>query len=256
MTGAMVQLRPLFGVLLLLAALPFAFKMEPEDFLIFADWRAWRFLGEGVILVVVSSVIAILASLPLAVFFALARLSQWRWLRWPSIGYIEAIRALPLLLVILYIFLKLPAGLPAFGGREATALVLALVIYTAAVNAELIRAGILALEPGQTEAARSLGLAYWQTMRYVVLPQTFQRVIAPLIAQFTTLLKDTSLGSLIGMVELLHRGKIIFQGYRNPMETLYVVAIIYFLLNFALEQASLAVQRRTAGSLPAATAPR
>lgn len=97
------------------------------------------------------------------------------------------------------------------------------------------------MERRQTEAARSLGLGYWQTIRHVILPQTFQRVIAPLIAQFTTLLKDTSLGSIIGMVELLQRGKIIFQGYRNPMETLYVVAIIYFVLNFALEQASLAV---------------
>jgi ABC-type amino acid transport system permease subunit len=120
----------------------------------------------------------------------------------------------------------------------------ALTLYTAAVNAELIRAGIAALDRGQTEAARSLGLGYWQTMRYVVLPQTYQRVLPPLVAQFTILLKDTSLGSIIGMTELLQRGKIIFQGYRNPMETLYVVAILYFAMNFVLDRVSAATERR------------
>lgn len=248
-------MRSLAGVILVLAAMPFAFKMELQDFAIFTDWRIWRFLGEGVVTVVVISIVAILVSIPLAIAFALGRLSRWGWLRWPSIGYIEGIRALPLLLLIFYIFTKMPAAVPNIGGREAMALVIALIIYTTAVNAELIRAGILSLERGQTEAARSLGLTYIQTMRHVILPQTFQRVIAPLIAQFTTLLKDTSLGSIIGMVELLQRGKIIFQGYRNPMETLYVVAIIYFVLNFALEQASLAVQRRTSGDARVTTRP-
>ncbi len=235
--------RSLLGVVLVLAVMPFIFRMDPLDFKIFTDLRIWRFLSQGVGLVVFASIVSIIISLPLAVGFALGRLSDKAWIRWPSIGYIESIRAVPLLLVIFYIFLKMPPETPRLLDREVLAVIAALTIYTAAVNAELIRAGIVSLERGQFEASRSLGMTYWQSMRYIILPQTLQRVIAPLIAQFTTLLKDTSLGSIIGMVELLQRGKIIFQGYRNPMETLYVVAIIYFVLNYILEQVSLALQR-------------
>lgn len=234
--------RALLGVMLVLAIMPLAFRMDPRDFAVFLDLRIWRFLGLGVLLVIFVSAVAILLSLPLAVGFALGRLSSKVWVRWPSISYVESIRALPLLLVIFYLFLRMPPQLPHVLNREVVAVIAALTIYTAAVNAELIRAGILSLERGQSEAARSLGMSYWQSMRHVILPQTFQRVLPPLIAQFTTLLKDTSLGSIIGMVELLQRGKIVFQGYRNPMETLYVVAIIYFALNFILEQVSLALQ--------------
>ena len=235
--------RSLLGVVLVLAAMPFIFRMDPLDFKIFTDLRIWRFLSQGVGIVVFVSIVSIVISLPLAIGFALGRLSNKAWVRWPSIVYVESIRSLPLLLVILYIFLKMPPQTPRLLDREVLAVIAALTIYTAAVNAELIRAGILSLERGQFEASRSLGMTYWQSMQYIVLPQTFQRVMAPLIAQFTTLLKDTSLGSIIGMVELLQRGKIIFQGYRNPMETLYVVAIIYFVLNYILEQVSLALQR-------------
>jgi ABC-type amino acid transport system permease subunit len=116
-------------------------------------------------------------------------------------------------------------------------------IYTAVINAETLRAGILALDRGQMEAARSLGLSHAAALRYVILPQAFRNTLPPLLAQFTTLVKDTSLGLAISMVELLQRGVIIYQGFRNPMETLYVVGLLYFTINFILEQASLATQR-------------
>lgn len=235
----------LIGVLLVLALLPFLFRMDPDNFRPFVtEIGIWRFLGEGVVMVLASSLAAILISLPMALAFALGRLSPYWWLHWPSLAYIEVVRALPLLLVIFYIFLKMPALSFGLFTREMLAVTAALTLYTAAVNAELLRAGILSLDKGQTEAARSLGLSYWQTLRHVVLPQTYQRVLAPLIAQFTTLLKDTSLGSIIGMVELLQRGKIIFQGFRNPMEALYVVAILYFAMNFVLERVSNATERK------------
>ncbi len=235
----------LLGALAVLALLPFLFRMNPDNFLAFAEPALWRFLGEGVLTVVTISVTAIAVSLPLALGLALARLSTTAWLHWPAVAYVEAVRALPLLLLIFYLFLKMPAISAGFFSREMFAVTVALSLYTAAVNAELLRAGMLALDRGQNQAARSLGLSYWQALRHVVLPQTYQRVLPPLIAQFTTLLKDTSLGSIIGMVELLQRGKIIFQGYRNPMETLYIVAILYFAMNFTLERISAATERRT-----------
>jgi His/Glu/Gln/Arg/opine family amino acid ABC transporter permease subunit len=203
----------------------------------------WRFIGEGVLTVLVVSTAAILLSLPFALLLALGRLSNRPLVRWPCVTFVEGIRALPLLLVIFYVFLSMPRDMPIFWSRETLALTLALLAYTAAINAETLRAGILALERGQMEAARSLGLSYVQALRWVVLPQALRNTLPTLIAQFTTLVKDTSLGSIIAMVEILQRGVIIYQGFRNPMETLYVIALVYFALNFLLEQASLATQR-------------
>lgn len=237
----------LIGVLAILVLLPVAFRMEPKNFLPLAEPAIWRFLAEGVITVLLVSSLAILLSLPLAAALALGRLSQVRMVSIPCVVVVEGVRAVPLLLLIFYVFLTMPRDVPSLLGRETTALTLALMAYTAAINAETLRAGILALDRGQMEAARSLGLGYWPAMRYVVLPQALRNTLPPLVAQFTTLVKDTSLGSVIGMVELLQRGVIIYQGFRNPMETLYVTALIYFLLNFLLEQVSLALQERGFG---------
>jgi His/Glu/Gln/Arg/opine family amino acid ABC transporter permease subunit len=234
----------LLGALLVLALLPIVFRMELRNFAAFTELGIWRFIAEGVLTVLVVSTVAILVSLPVALFLALGRLSTRPVMRWPCIGFVEGIRAIPLLLVIFYVFLSMPRDLPVFWSRETLALTFALLIYTAAINAETLRAGILALERGQMEAARSLGLSYVQALRWVVLPQVLRTTLPTLLAQFTTLVKDTSLGSTIAMVELLQRGVIIYQGFRNPMETLYVIALVYFALNFALEQASLATQRR------------
>jgi His/Glu/Gln/Arg/opine family amino acid ABC transporter permease subunit len=233
----------LAGAVLVLALLPVLFRMEPRNFAPFTELGIWRFIGEGVLTVLTVSTVAILLSLPVALVLALGRLSPKPLVRIPSIGLVEIIRALPLLLVIFYVFLSMPRDVPAFWSRETLALTIALLIYTAAVNAETLRAGIVALDRGQMEAARALGLTYFQALRWVVLPQVFRNTLPTLLAQFTTLVKDTSLGSIIAMVELLQRGVIIYQGFRNPMETLYVIALVYFALNFVLEQASLATQR-------------
>lgn len=249
----------LLGIVVILVLIPFIFGMDPAKFRIFvgidpADsvfkpdilTSIWYFIFLGIATTVLSAAVAILLSLPLAIGLALGRLSPYGWVRWPSILYIEVFRALPVLLLIFFIFYEMPANLPlvTLVTREFFTVTLALLIYTAALNAEILRAGIVALDKGQTEAARALGLSYWQTMRAIILPQTFRNVLPTLIAQFTTLLKDTSLGSLIGMVELLQRGRIVFQGYKNPLETLFVIAVIYFILNFILERISIAIQER------------
>jgi glutamate transport system permease protein len=241
----------LVGVLIVLVLLPIVFRMSPAKFSPFTELAIWSFIGQGVLTVLVVSTVAIVLSLPLAMGLTLGRLSTRAAYRYPSIAFIEGIRAVPLLLLIFYVFLSMPRDVPAFLSRETIALTFALLIYTAAINAETLRAGILALERGQMEAARSLGLSYWQAMRLVILPQAFRQTLPSLLAQFTTLVKDTSLGSVISMVELLQRGVIIYQGERNPMESLYVIALVYFVLNFTLEQISLAVdsgrgQRRSA----------
>ncbi|MCS6963758.1 amino acid ABC transporter permease [Thermoflexus sp.] len=226
------------GVVMVLILIPLAFRMEPTRFEPFARLSTWRFLALGLLLTLEASAIAILASIPLAVFFALARHSGPLWLRYPVIAIVEGIRALPLLGLMFYLFLRLSAlgrqmGIDALTQPDA-AVIAALWLYTGAVNGEALRAAILSLPRGQWEAARSLGLTYGQAMRLVILPQAFRRALPPLIAQFATLVKDTSLGAIIGFIELYRRGVILFQGERNPMETLYVVSIIYFLVNYAL----------------------
>ena len=242
MTG---RQQSLVGVALILVLLPIVFRMDRDKFWPFTELAIWGFLAQGVLTVLVVSLAAILLSLPIAVALALGRLSARAGLRLPCIALVEGIRAIPLLLLIFYVFLSMPREVQVLFSRETLALTLALMIYTAAINAETLRAGILALDRGQMDAARSLGLTYAAAVRAVILPQAFRNTLPPLIAQFTTLVKDTSLGSVIAMVELLQRGVIIYQGFRNPMETLYVVALIYFLLNFLMEQASLATQRST-----------
>jgi ABC-type amino acid transport system permease subunit len=176
------------------------------------------------------------------VALALGRLSPFRAVQVPCVLLIEGIRALPLLLLIFYVFLNMPREAPTLVSRETLALTLALMVYTAVINAETLRAGVLALDRGQAEAARSLGLTYWGSMRLVILPQVFRNTRPPLISQFATLVKDTSLGSVISVIELLQRGVIIYQGFRNPMETLYVIGLVYFIINFLLEQASLSLR--------------
>ena len=208
------------------------------------------FLLRGMGATIGTALLAIGLSLPLATLLGMARATGTAPARWPSIGFIEVIRAVPVLLLILYISGRLQTiGLPP---DPWIAVTIALTLYTAAVNAELIRAGIQSLDPGQYEAARSLGLSYWQAMRFVVLPQTFNRILPPLIAQFTTLLKDTSLGAIVGFLELQRRAQIVYQqpGF-NAMAVLYVTALIYFILNYALGKISEWLQRgRGAVPLP------
>ncbi|HEX2325060.1 MAG TPA: amino acid ABC transporter permease, partial [Chloroflexota bacterium] len=115
---------------------------------------------------------------------------------------------------------------------------LGLAIYTSAINAEIVRAGITSIGRGQHEAARSLGLTYVQTMRYVVLPQALRRIVPPQVGQIITLVKDTSLAAVIGVQELTRRAQIIYQAEFNPLQSLFVVACIYFLFNYSLSRLS------------------
>ncbi len=237
------------GVTLFILLLPFVFGLgraggfEWTNFTPLFAATSLNFLAQGVIWTVSVALVSILASIPLATLFALGRLSHRAWLRWPSIAYIEGVRSLPVLLLIFYTFFRINAA-GAFLPRDAVAVAIALTVYTAAVNAEIIRAGILSLPKGQFEASQSLGMNYAQMMWYVILPQTFRRVLPPLIAQFTTVVKDTSLGSIIGTVELTRRGTILFQGLRNPLETYYVIAILYFIINYILGRIAVFLQRQ------------
>jgi ABC-type amino acid transport system permease subunit len=116
--------------------------------------------------------------------------------------------------------------------------VIGLSLYTSAVLAEIIRAGIVSLPRGQTEASRALGLSHVQTMRHVLMPQALRLMVPAMMAQLTTIIKDTSLVGTIGVFELVRQGRVIYTQFFNPIEVFLFVAVVYFVICFALSQAS------------------
>lgn len=198
----------------------------------FLDPGIWRFIWGGLQITLSMAVVAIAGSLVLGLVLAVLRLSRFPFLRYPAAVFVEVVRALPVLFFIFFAFFaaaRARLGLTPFGAGT-----LALTIYTAAINAEILRAGITSVERGQVEAARSLGLTYAQAMRYVILPQALRRMVPPQVSQLITLIKDTSLAAVIGVGELTRRGQIIFQSEFNPLQSLFVVACIYFAINYTI----------------------
>ncbi len=206
----------------------------------FLEPEIWAFLLSGLQLTVTIAAFAIILSFVFGTLLALARISRFAPVRYPAVAYIEVVRALPVLLIIFFTFFAGTRGITLLGARLSwqdplVASIAALTAYTSAVNAEIIRAGILSIEKGQLEAARALGLGYLGTMRYVVLPQALRRMVPPQIGQFITLVKDTSLAFVIGTNELLTRVKILYSGFEiGPIQGLFVAAVIYFAINYSL----------------------
>jgi len=217
--------------------------MRPDTWWMFTDPAILGFLGEGLLQTISLSLTSIVLSFVVALAFALGRLSKRRWIRWPATAYIEGIRALPVLLLIVYFGVKgsalfRPIFGPDFEMSSYWAGVLGLSLYTSAVLAEILRAGIVSLPRGQTEASRALGLSYPQSMRHVILPQALRLMVPAMMAQLTTIIKDTSLVGTIGVFDLLKQGRTIYTQYFNPIEIFLFVAVVYFVICFALSQGS------------------
>ncbi len=209
---------------------------EPRRWAPFLEPAIWQFIWTGLQITLSMAAIAIIGSLALGLFLALCRMSRLPFLRYPAVVFVETVRALPVLLLIFFIFFgaaRAGLGLSPFGAGT-----LALTLYTGAINAEIMRAGITSIGRGQWEAARSLGLDYRQTLSYIVFPQAARRVVPPQVSQIITLIKDTSLAAVIGVGELTRRGQLIYQSEVNPLQSLFVCACIYFLINYSLSLVS------------------
>lgn len=189
-------------------------------------------------LTIVSGLIGIL----LGVLAALAKLSSIPPLRWLSSFYIWVFRGTPLLVQVLFAYnIEFPNG---FRFTEFQAAVMALALNVGAYNAEAIRAGILAIHKGQTEAARSLGLSRFQTFRDVVFPQAFRISLPPLVNNVVSLLKDSSLAYVIGVVELSNIGNQVKSSSFEPVPVFITIAAIYLLLTSIMTQISDAIERQ------------
>ena len=216
-----------------------AAKWEP-----LTRWTTLRFLLTGLWFTLKAAAAAMVLAIAVGGLAALGRLARNPLVRWLAGAYVEFFRAVPLLLLILFSFLALPKyGLHV---SRFWYLVLALVAYNGAVLGEIFRSGILSLDRGQSEAALALGLSYRQTMRLVVLPQALRRMVPAIVSQLVTLLKDTSLGSVISYEELLRRGQLTGEAFHDLLQALVLVAAFYMLVNFTLSRlaARLEVRQR------------
>lgn len=222
---------------LYLMAIPLSWLPEP------IGSNAEQF-AEGAKTTVQLTLVAGIFGIVLGMLAALGKLSALPPLRWLAEFYIWVTRGTPLLVQVLFVFLALPALVPGLQLSDFNSAVVALAFNAGAYNAEAIRAGILAVPKGQSEAARSLGLSRFQTFRDVIFPQSFRIALPPLVNNFVALLKDSSLAYVIGVVELSNIGNRIQSATFEPVPVFITVACIYLILTTVLTQISGAVERQ------------
>lgn len=192
------------------------------------------------------SVLSIALAFPLSILLALARLSKWPALLWPSTALVYFARGVPLLMLILWVYFMVPvltgANVPGF-----VAMLVTLVVYQAAFLSEIVRAGIVALGRGQMEAARSLGHSYLGAMAYVILPQALYNMIPSILSQFVATIKDTTLGYVINVPELTFAANQINNRLlTQPFEVFAILAIIYYVVCWTLTHLATRLERRIA----------
>lgn len=203
------------------------------------------YLWGGLQLTLWLSLIAIIISFIFGTVLGMARLSRSVVGRWLAGCYVELVRATPLIMVIFWIFFLLPivTGRPIPPLESA---LVAFVIFTSAYVAEIVRAGIQAVPKGQREAALASGLTGWQVMREVILPQALTKMIPPLVGQFISLFKDTSLAYIIGVLELTRRATIVNNREFQSFSIFAFVAIVYFVFCYALSRGARLLEARLA----------
>ncbi|MFJ4633261.1 amino acid ABC transporter permease [Streptomyces sp. NPDC088847] len=190
--------------------------------------------------------LAMVIALPLGAFFGIARMSDHRWVRVPAGVVVEFFRSIPVLLLMLFAneFYVRSSGISS-EERPLYAVVTGLVLYNASVLAEIVRAGILSLPKGQTEAAYAIGLRKGQTMTSILLPQSVTAMLPAIVSQLVVIVKDTALGGvMLGFTELLNSRSTLAANYANVVASFIVVGIIYILLNLALTTFASWLERR------------
>lgn len=196
-------------------------------------WSNITFLLNGFGATILLSVIAAGLSMAVGLLVALPGMSANRWIRLPSRIYIEFIRAIPLLPMLFWVFYGLPVVLKSVGVSVSIdafwGAVITLAISDSAFTAEIYRSGIQSIARGQTEAAKTIGLTYTQTMRYVILPQAIRRILPPLANQFIYIVKMSAFASVIGMQELTRRANELVVIEYRPLE-IYTLLILEYLV--------------------------
>lgn len=190
----------------------------------------------GLAMTLILASCALVLALPLGIAFGLARVSPWRWLRWPVTALVYLVRGTPLLMVVFWAYFFLPS-ITGHKTDQFWTMLIALVVFDAAYLAEIVRAGIQGLPKGQMECARALGLPYLAAMRRVILPQALRTSLPSLVNQFISTIKATSLGYIIGLSEVTfiatQINSIVFN---KPTQVFVILGLTYFVLCFGLSR--------------------
>ena len=204
-----------------------------QNFIDAYSWINIRFLLEGLWITIEVSVISIIISFILGTFLGIIRYANIKYLS-AIVGFIiDIIRNLPLLLIIFFTYF----GLPNIGIKPEIipAAIMALSIFESAMVAEIVRSGINSIDYGQTEGALANGLSKWQALRIIVLPQAIKNMMPALVSQFISLVKDTSLATIIVLPELMYHAQIIYGQNTNYIIPMFVaLAVLYFIVCYSL----------------------
>ena len=191
------------------------------------------------------TIVAMIGGIVLGTLLALMRLSGKNWLVMPAAAYVNTMRSVPLVMVILWFFLLIPLVIGKPLGAETSALI-TFTLFEAAYYSEIMRAGIQSIPRGQVAAGYALGMRYGQTMGLVVLPQAFRNMLPVLLTQTIILFQDTSLVYAIGAYDLLKGFEIAGKNFNRPVETYLVSAVLYFVISFSLSMLVRRLQQRIA----------
>lgn len=202
------------------------------------------FLIKGVSVTLALSAITVVCGAILGALLALMKMSRFKGLRFLVTAFVEVIRGTPLLLQLYVGYFIVPLMVPAMAMSTFASISVALVINSAAYVSEVIRSGIQAVDPGQSEAARSLGLSKGQTMRKVILPQAVKNILPALGNEFVTIIKETSLASTFFVGDLMTSYLTVKGATYLAFESLIIVGVIYFVLTFSLSKLVGAYERR------------
>ena len=204
--------------------------------------RIVQFVRDGIVITLTLTIVSFFLVLFVGLAGGLGRLSKNRFLRGATTLYVEIVRGIPLLVQLLYWYYAFPSivralgtslGIPAMADYRASAIgtaILGMTFCYGAYMTEIYRAGIQSIPKGQLEAARSLGMSYFQAMRHIVLPQAVRVILPPVGNEFISLLKDSSLASVVAVTELTRRGREFMAATYMPIETWTMVGLLYLIM--------------------------
>jgi glutamate/aspartate transport system permease protein len=212
----------------------------------FYNWELFTsYIQKGLIFSVQLTIIATIGGILLGTVLALMRLSGKPWLTLPAAAYVNTMRSIPLVMVILWFFLLIPLIIGKPIGVNLSAII-TFIAFEAAYFSEIVRAGIQSIPKGQVYAGQALGMTYSQNMRLVVLPQAFRNMIPVFMTQTIILFQDTSLVYAIGAYDLLKGFEIAGKNFGRPIETYLLAAVTYFLICFTLSRIVKRIQDKVA----------
>jgi glutamate/aspartate transport system permease protein len=212
----------------------------------FLNWTVVsNFILKGLIFSVQLTLIAMVGGIALGTILALMRLSGKKWLVAVAAFYVNTLRSIPLVMVILWFFLLIPLLIGRPMGAELSAII-TFTVFEAAYYSEIMRAGIQSVSKGQVNAGYAVGMTYAQCMKLIVLPQAFRNMLPVLLTQTIILFQDTSLVYAIGAYDLLKGFEVAGKNFNRPIETYLVAAVVYFVICFSLSMLVRRLQKKIA----------